>query len=71
MTFLGILATGHEGGVYSWLMRRLLLPRDVLVEAGVNPLLVGGWTMRRHARSAHDAVEQDGFRPSPRPNVEW
>lgn len=57
------LDTDHEGGVYSWLMRRLLLPRDVLVEASVNPLPVAGWTLRSNARSAYDALERDGFRP--------
>jgi hypothetical protein len=57
------LDTDHEGGVYSWLMRRLPFPRDVLVEASVNPLPVAGWATRRFARSAYDAVEQDGFRP--------
>lgn len=41
------LDTEREGGVYWWLMRRLPAPRDLLVEASVNPLPVGGWALRR------------------------
>lgn len=47
------LDTEVEGGVYSWLMRRLFSPRDVLVEASVNPLPVGGWAWRRFAPGAY------------------
>lgn len=43
------LDTEEEGGVYWWLMRRLPFPRDVLLEASVNPLPVGGWALRSHA----------------------
>lgn len=57
------LDTEHEGGVYSWLMRRLLFPRDVLVEASVNPLPIAGWAARGYARSSYDAVESNEFRP--------
>ncbi|MCB9495869.1 MAG: hypothetical protein H6686_03175 [Fibrobacteria bacterium] len=41
------LDTRAEGGVYWWLMRRLPFPRDVLVEASLNPLPVGGWALRK------------------------
>lgn len=46
------LDTEEEGGVYWWLMRRLPFPRDVLLEASVNPLPVGGWVLRRSAPGA-------------------
>jgi len=48
------LDTEREGGVYSWLMRRLFLPRDILVEASVNPLPVGGWALRRFAPESYE-----------------
>ena len=57
------------------MMRRLLLPRDILAEAGVNPLPVAGWRIRHHARSACDAclrVAAPRCWTLPlRPNAEW
>jgi len=47
------LDTQEEGGVYSWLMSRLLTPRDLLVEASVNPLPTGGWVLRSYAPDAY------------------
>lgn len=50
------LDTRMEGGLYWWLMRRLPFPRDVLVEASVNPLPIGGWALRRFAPDAWEGA---------------
>lgn len=59
------LDTEIEGGVYWWLMERLLSPRDLLLEASVNPLPVGGWGMRRFAPGAWEEARLDDLRLVP------
>lgn len=59
------LDTEIEGGVYWWLMERLLFPRDLLLEASVNPLPVGGWGLRRFAPQAWEDARLGDLRLVP------
>ena len=65
------LDTEEEGGVYWWLMRRLPFPRDVLLEASVNPLPVGGWALRTGYDGDLRKRAPRGWALVLRPNVEW
>lgn len=49
-----------ERAADSWLLEHLLLPRDVLLEASVNPLPVGGWATRKWTPDAYEDISVGG-----------
>lgn len=50
-----------ERAVYLHLVKSLPRPREVLVEASINPLPVAGWEVRRDAPGLYDDLKWGGF----------